>query len=165
MQYLQGDIWNYHKRQVLNKKSYIIIPTNLGFKKDGNNVMGRGLAYQCATKYPEIPKIYGEFCKNRIKNDIKKQLLVLNDYRLIMFPTKKIILEAPHLSWKQFSDTETIEKSLIELVNLQEFKDGHIMYVPLVGAGNGGLDKQSIINLLKKYLSNKLNVYIVDKNL
>ena len=161
MQIIQGDIWKFHKREILGKKSYIVIPTNLGFKKDGSNVMGRGIAFQCQTKFPEIPKIYGQFCYKRVKENIKQQLFILEDYRIIMFPTKKLILEAPHLSWNQMSDFQTIEKSLTELINWTKFNES-IIYIPFVGAGNGGLNKFDVKICLQNYLANKNNVYVVD---
>lgn len=161
MQIIQGNIWNFHNREVLNKKSYIIIPTNLGFTKDKSNVMGRGLALECKNKFPEIPKIYGDFCYKRVVENIKEQLFILENYKMIMFPTKKIILEAPHLSWKQMSDFNTIEKSLTELINWEKFNES-IIYIPFVGAGNGSLKKYDVKKVLEKYLSNKNNVYVVD---
>jgi len=45
MEIIKGDIWNLHK------VGWIIIPTNGFVKKNGENVMGRGLAKQVKDKY------------------------------------------------------------------------------------------------------------------
>ena len=50
-QVVEGDIWEHHN----DGSRYIVIPTNIGWKTNGHNVMGAGLALQAKTRYPSSP--------------------------------------------------------------------------------------------------------------
>ena len=79
MKWVNGDIWIYHKLG-----STIVIPTNAGWKSDGNNVMGRGLAKQASEKFKDLSLMYGQYCK------IKQPHCYFENKRLILVPSKKL---------------------------------------------------------------------------
>lgn len=141
MKWVNGDIWIYWK---LGK--IIVIPTNAGWKSDGSNVMGRGLAKQASEKIIELPFRYGNDCIKR------EPYQYYEDIRLILVPTKPLNEEQPYLSWKQDANKETITDSLIWLnENVESFKSDKV-YVPILGAGNGKMDKNMVKLLMDKYL-------------
>lgn len=158
MRKIKSDIWSFHKND-----NFIVIPTNMGFKKNGENVCGRGIAYQCKLKYPNLPVWYGKVLIKRLQNNDNRNLVIENTNNLILFPTKKLDVANPHLSWKQSSDLETIEKSCIELKAFSE-KNKQNIYLPLVGCGNGNLDKADVMPIIDKYFSDSDNVFLVENN-
>ncbi len=119
----------------------IVIPTNAGWKHNGENVMGRGIAAQIAKLIPDLPRIYGEHCKNL------NPRVYLVEHRLIMLPSKPLIKAEPHMSWNQDADPNTVKESLIWLQE-QEKQLPNEVYVPIIGAGNGNLDKSMIKGLM-----------------
>jgi hypothetical protein len=142
MRWVKGDIWIYHK---LGK--IIVIPTNAGWKSDGSNVMGRGLAKQASEKFPELPFRYGDCCKRLEPHQYFK------DCHLILIPSKKLNEQQPYLSWQHESDKDTIITSLAWLqIHVKEF-EGDKIYVPILGAGNGGMQKGLIKEIMDKYLT------------
>ena len=53
--YIKDDLWKYE-----GKADLIVISTNSYIKKDGELVMGRGLALQAKNRYPELPRLFGQ---------------------------------------------------------------------------------------------------------
>ena len=141
------DIWEWHVQG-----HYIVIPTNLGYKSNGHNVMGRGLAQDAAYRYPDIPKIYGEYCRSRTTGS---GVMLIHEHRLVLFPTKPLDKKNPQLSWRQSSSLDTIESALMEINSTVDMiEDPHCQVVfPLVGCGNGNLDPEDVLPLLRRYLN------------
>jgi len=127
---------------------YVVIPTNIGWKSNGENVMGTGLAQQAAERFSELPKMYGKWCKE------KGDSIFVNDrLRVICAPTKLLNEEQPHLSWQKPSDPNLILRSYIKLQKLAEkwsnkdcSKEG-IKYIktPILGAGKRDILKKEAI--------------------
>ncbi|CZE46271.1 macro domain-containing protein [Campylobacter geochelonis] len=116
-------------------------------------VMGAGIAYEFRLRYPNMYEKYLNLCNfdnpNRIKtgnlwlytpsnNEIQSFKQILN------FPTKN--------HWKFPSKIEFIEAGLNKFS--QTYKDKGITSIafPLLGADKGGLDKEVVLNLMKKKL-------------
>jgi hypothetical protein len=141
-----GDIWKYRG------KGYIVIPTNLGWRKDGSNVMGRGLAAQAASLYPGLAERYGEMCRQYGE---RLSCVVVSGYDtpLILFPVKPLNKEAPWLSWRSMANLTLIEQNTKCLVDLEkDLKDDLPILVPAVGCGNGGLALRDVLPILERYL-------------
>lgn len=140
-----GNIWDF-----ITINTPIIIPTNIGWKNTGENVMGRGLAKQAAERYPDLALWYGTLCRQYwggtpvIRHPV---------HPLIMFPVKPLNDNKPYYSWASRADLELIEKSTQQLATL-ETMDSHI-YVSMVGCGNGGLDIDDVFPLLSRYLDDE----------
>lgn len=153
-----GDIMSYRGR------GYIVIPTNLGWRKDGSNVMGRGLARLVASIYPQLPKEYGGICQ---KYGAKTTCVVISgfDTALIMFPVKPLNAEAPWMSWKSGASLELIERSAKHLAELEPSLPGKIpIAVPAVGCGNGGLDLSDVKPILEKHLTSDRFILILEES-
>ena len=166
MQELTGDIW-----ELATRYDGIVIPTNIGWKSDGKNVMGRGLARQASRRWPELPEVYGKFCMTY--RDATPIML----YRppngrwcdmLLLLPVKPLDQKQPYLSWRQPACLNLITKSIMALGNFasqytQPSGEGTVMpfiepnssriLVPSVGCGNGGLDESSVLPLLCEHLT------------
>ncbi len=157
-----GDIWSYAK------DSCIVIPTNAGYRMDGTNVMGRGVAQQAAEKYPELPLWYGGRCRV-YGNDACFPYPEMKP-KLILFPTKPLNKKEPWLSWKQKSSITLIEKSTELLVAISEREldtaNGKPRIVlPAVGCGNGGLELGEVVPILKKHLVSDRFILVLEKDL
>ena len=142
MNKVKGDIWDYYKT------CPIVIPTNLGWDKCENNVMGAGLAKQAKERFPYLPVKYGEFL---INNPNHHGVVIYDEYRLICFPTKRRNDYAPWMSWTNSSDLELIEQSCIHLLEATAIFS-YCVAIPPVGCGCGGLKLEDVEKVLDKYL-------------
>lgn len=143
MREVVGDIWSFHPA------SYVVIPTNIGYTKEGANVMGAGVAKQAAAKFPGLADWYGSMCQ---RYGAATPVITVVQRHLILFPVKPLNPEAPWLSWKFYASLELIKRSAAEL-EATEFMDGEEVAVPLVGCGNGKLKESSVFPILRRYLS------------
>jgi hypothetical protein len=140
---ITGDIWSLAEAW----DAMVVVPTNTGWKKDGSNVMGRGVALQAATRFSELPMKYGAICRNE-----RPAVRLMPKYGLIMFPTKPRT-SRPWLDWQEKADLGVIERSTEELRDLPG--KSPIVVLPLVGCGNGQLCEGDVVPILFKYLSNR----------
>lgn len=165
---INDNIWNYNQR-----KNIIVILTNLGYTIKGLNVMGAGLALQFATKYPQVLKTYGDWCKRRRKEKFPDLLFCISfsteTATFLLFPTKPLNEADPSRSFKQNSSIELIEQSCLqlrELIKKSEHKLirlGGKVYMPYPGCGNGKLDKRDIKPILDKYFSDTDLLVLCDR--
>lgn len=135
MQYIDGDIFEYHKQP----NSAICIPTNGIVKRNGELVMGAGMALLAKQKFPELPYRLGRLVK---ENGLRVEYFP--EYRLFAFPTKQ--------NWKENGDIELIRKSAFELDDSVHKLGIKKVYLPRVGAGLGKLDWREVHKNLNKIL-------------
>lgn len=113
-------------------------------------VMGKGIALQFKTQFPNNYKVYHKVCKERGLQI--GQLLIIKDSSLLY--GEKIIINFPtKTDWRKPSEYDYIEKGLQELVKLIEERSIKSIAIPPLGAGNGGLDWHTVQVLLETYLS------------
>ena len=157
----------------LGQDHAIVIPTNIGWTKDGNNVMGRGLAKQAAKRYPNLPQVIGERYKmlhsgrTRLgKPSVNENppvfiIRVPGDFELVFLPVKKLVRPA-YLSWKNPADLQFIAKGLHYLRDntIAKLKKPRLA-IPLVGSGNGRLDKKAVRLTIERILGDLDNVTLV----
>lgn len=138
-----GDLWDMYADD-----KWIVITTNIGWKKDGCNPMGAGIARQAASKYPDLPAWYGKKCK---KHRDKIGVVTYDIGRLILFPTKPFNPDRPWASWMSDSSLELIEKSVEQLsVCIDELDDIDKVGIPLVGCQNGNLSRSDVLPILNR---------------
>ncbi|MGD2071981.1 MAG: ADP-ribose-binding protein [Candidatus Thorarchaeota archaeon] len=143
MKVLKGNIWKYKDR------GYIVIPTNGFVKKNGEAVMGAGLAKQSKEKFPDLPKRLGEHIEGQ-GNVIK----VFNEYGLITFPVKT--------NWWENANLDLIWKSALTLA--KEFDEPYNLgadiniYMPKVGCGNGKLNWKEVEPIIKNQLGHIVTI-------
>ena len=146
MRIAQGqNLWNLHE-----SGGWVVIPTNLGWKRNGDNVMGRGLALQAKAKFPNLPSEYGMFCRWRSEEVSRTGLLCIDRGRkLILAPTKPLRVDSPWLSWQGKSSKALVVRSLEELKGW--FANNRCnLGLPLLGTGNGCLNREEIRDLIMR---------------
>jgi len=151
--------------------TYTLVTTNLGWKSNGENVMGAGCALEAATRFPGLPAWYGTICQQIAASKFSpdsRQLIPVAPHNVVpakgwlgCFPTKPLDRKNPALSWKGKSTLDQIEQSCIALKEcLQRWQ--RPVYMPMPGCGNGGLSPREVRPLLLKYFKkvSNLTVYI-----
>ena len=149
MLHATGDIWKW-----LDDGCHLVIPTNIGWRMDGSNVMGAGLAKQAATRYPKLDKWYGMIC-SACQHITPVCLADVPDAPLIMFPVKPLNREAPNLSWKSGANVDLIYKSTKQLASFRLIRR---IALPMVGCGNGGLDPELVRPILAANLDDRFTL-------
>lgn len=147
-----GDLWTWN-----HEGRWIIICTNIGWKKDGSNPMGAGVARVAAEKYPELPAWYGRRCK---KYEARTAVAPYHEGRLFLFPTKPLDEEQPWMSWKNDACTTLIRKSCLQLVKLADIMEekGHFLVqigLPMPGCGNGNLTQRQVLPIITDILDDR----------
>jgi hypothetical protein len=133
---IQGDIWDCCGPP----GGAICIPTNLMTKRNGEAIMGAGLAKQCADRIPEAPRLLGEaLSKPGLVHAIGKW----NNLDVLSFPTKR--------DWRDRSDIQLIAAAAQEL---KESNYKHFI-IPEVGCGKDELNwERDVKPVLAKILAN-----------
>jgi len=111
--------------------------------------MGAGLAKEAKQKFPSVPQTYGKLCK--LCRDRTPPLVMRNE-KILLFPTKPLNADSPHLSWKSHSCPDLIERGMADLYKgnwPQELKR-RIVFTPL-GCSNGRLNPKDILPIMFKY--------------
>lgn len=130
------------KGNIFNTKAQTIVNT---INCDG--VMGKGIALVFKLRYPKLFDLYKEYCKSKLIGIGKLWLYKgeVNEPWVLNFPTK--------FHWKYPSKMEYIEKGLQKFVDTYKDKGITSIAFPLLGTHNGGLDKEEVLALMKRYLN------------
>jgi hypothetical protein len=142
MKIIKGNIWDYWKQG-----HWIVIPTNGFIKKNGECVMGRGLALQAKDKFTHLSRKLAENLK------IKHTCYQFYPERIFSFPVK--------YNWWEKADLKLIEKSAKSLSTIFSwcgafyYCDKKTVYLPKVGCGNGNLNWNDVNPILDKYLDER----------
>ena len=164
-----GDIW-----ELVEEGFHLVIPVNIGWTHKGANVMGRGLAKQAVDVYGhgvaewlgktqrEVYEVFKE--SGNDPNDPETIALFLFSHEkhpLIFFPTKPLNTDAPNLSWQDDADIDIIRGGLAKFSHFLSEMGINKAAVPLLGAGNGGLDPGMIKELIEEVLGGDHRVAVV----
>ncbi|MDO5617041.1 MAG: macro domain-containing protein [Cruoricaptor ignavus] len=114
-------------------------------------IMGKGIALQFKNQFPENYKAYVKACEN---NEIGIGKLFVFEEETLLSGKKMIINFPTKTTWRKPSEYSYIEKGLEDLVKIIKTKNIKTIAIPPLGAGNGGLDWNTVKTLLKKYLAN-----------
>lgn len=109
-------------------------------------IMGAGIALEFKYRYPEMFDKYVEHCNNK-RIEIGKLWVyeVPNSAQKVLnFPTKQ--------HWKYPSKYEYLEKGLRKFVETYKEKNINSIAFPMLGALNGGLDPDKVLDLMHEYL-------------
>ena len=140
MKELTGDIWDYY-----DKGNWVVITTNGFVKKNGEAVMGRGVAQQAKQRYPDLPKRLGD-CLRALGNHVTLQ----PSCGLLTFPVKH--------NWWEKADLELIEQSCKELRDMASVLKP-LIYLVRPGCSNGKRDWLTEVKpILEKYLDDRFVV-------
>lgn len=126
----------------------ICITTNGFLKKNGEGVMGAGVAKQAAIKYPAMPGLLGHGL-TMLGNNV----FVLGDFdkkTFVAFPVKHKFFEV--------ADIALIEKSCKQLMDLVESRGWNNVCTVRPGCGNGKLNWQDVKSICEKYFDDRITI-------
>ena len=125
-----------------------VITTNGLVKKNGEAVMGRGVAKQAAERYRELPRLLGERLR-QVGNHVSLFIfgLVSGDELIISFPVKH--------NWWEKAAPELIKRSAKELVRLADKYEWQVVVLPRPGCGNGGLRWEDVKPIVEPLLDGR----------
>jgi len=148
MKFIQDNIFNI-------TCDALFIPTNGSIKKNGDAVMGKGLAKQTADKWPHIPARLGCLLQD---GNHTYCLYQRERGHIYSFPTKN--------NWQEKASLKLIEQSLNELNILVETHNWNKILLPKIGCGCGQLNWESqVLPLIKRTITEKTNeiLWIVER--
>lgn len=129
-----GDLWEAHK-----DGNWVAVTTNGDLRKDGENVMGKGIALQAKQRFPDLPKRIGAGIAAN-----GNHVQVFEDIKVISFPTK--------YSWRYHSSLLLIKQSAEELSQLDLLGQ---VYMPRPGCGEGRLYWPDVRPIIKPILDDR----------
>ena len=135
-----GDLWTYPNADAR------VITTNGTVKKNGECVMGRGCASEAATRWPEIPKMLGDWITAQ-GNRVVLLTETPDGKPLYTFPVKH--------HWTEKADIDLIRHSAEDLAACV----GNVTVVmPRPGCGNGRLKWDDVKLVLTPILDDRFHV-------
>lgn len=137
------------------------ITTNGFIKNNGNLVMGAGVAGQAQTRWPELPRVWGEFYSNKkgyhrvgaCTQDEPPDVFAgpdVGDFWLVSYPVK--------YNWYEEADLFLIERSAKQLVELIELTGWKRVLLPRPGCGNGRLKWEDVKPVIEPILDDRVTV-------
>lgn len=131
---INGNIFNSKAQTIVNTVNCV-------------GVMGKGIALVFKLRYPSMFEVYQEYCKRKLIAVGKLWIYKgePSDPWVLNFPTKT--------HWKLPSEYEYIEKGLQKFIDTYKEKGITSIAFPLLGAFNGGLDKDRVMDIMISYLS------------
>lgn len=139
----------YVKMNIFESPAQVIVNT-----VNTVGVMGKGIAKQYKTFYPEMFKEYQKFCEAKLLEVGKLWIYKTENKWILNFPTKK--------HWRNPSKIEYIEEGLQKFVDTYKEKGIRSISFPPLGCGNGGLNWENEVKpLMEKYLKDiDIDVFI-----
>ena len=143
---IKGNIFNTKAQTIVNTVNCV-------------GVMGKGIALVFKLRYPTMFDIYKQHCSANLI-DIGKLWLYksVDDAPWVLnFPTKT--------HWKLPSEYSYIERGLQKFVSSYQEKGITSIAFPILGANNGGLDKDVVLDLMVRYLKEcdiPVEIYLYD---
>lgn len=131
---INGNIFNSKAQTIVNTVNCV-------------GVMGKGIALVFKLRYPNMFEQYQKYCAQHLI-EVGKLWIYKGeetDPWVLNFPTKT--------HWKLPSEYEYIEKGLQKFVDSYKEKGITSIAFPLLGAFNGGLDKDRVLEIMRNYLS------------
>lgn len=143
MREIEQDLWT-------SEADALVITTNGFVKKNGEAVMGRGVAKEAATRFPDLPRLLGDAIK-RGGNHVVSLLVPIEGPVIISMPVK--------VDWREAALPNLILRSCEELVKLADgFPRWETICLPRPGCGNGGLNWDDVKRTIESVLDDRFIV-------
>lgn len=131
---IKGNIFNSTAQTIVNTVNCV-------------GVMGKGIALVFKLRYPNMFEQYKAYCTQNLIT-IGKLWLYKGE------PEKPWVLNFPTKThWKLPSEYSYIELGLQKFVSAYKEKGISSIAFPLLGANNGGLDRNKVLSIMEHYLS------------
>ncbi len=138
--YIEGDLFSSPAQVIVNTVNTV-------------GVMGKGIALEFKSRYPEMFDSYREMCDQKLLTVGKLMLYRAPDHWILLFPTKE--------NWRNPSKISYIEAGLQHFVQVYANKSINSIAFPRLGCGNGGLAWEDVKPIMEKYLKPlPITVYI-----
>lgn len=108
-------------------------------------VMGKGLALQFKTEYPDMFTAYAEICERKLLDIGKLWLYKTDDKWILNFPTK--------YDWRFPTDERYLELGLQKFLATYRQRGITSIAFPLLGANNGKLNPKVSLEIMLHYLN------------
>ena len=143
------------KGNIFNTKCKVLVNT-----VNCVGIMGKGMAFECKQRYPDMYKQYKISCDNGLIKPGHLQLWKKSEPWILNFPTKK--------DWKHPSKIEYLKLGLKKFNETYSQKYITSVAFPILGASLGGLEKNEVLDLMKEFLdplaeSIDIEIYEFDK--
>jgi len=142
MQLERGNMWS-----IFFDTDIFMITTNPIIKKDGGVVMGRGIALEAKTRFPDLPYDFGDELKISQNYQEEPRVGYINTYeqtQIWYFMVKE--------HWAAPASTEIIHESVQKLnwYHNKRYNEWQNIRIDLnfPGIGNGGLPREQVLPLL-----------------
>lgn len=123
-----------------HKDALKCITTNGIIKKNGELVMGAGIAREAARRYPELPIIFARHIEEH-----GNTVCVVPKLNIASFPTKH--------HWRDKSDIELIKRSCYQLIDAAYSNWYETTILPKPGCSNGGLSWPYVESVISNILT------------
>lgn len=147
----QGDIFEISRKF---RNPCIVVPTNRQLKSDGKLVMGGGLAKAAkihAEKYDiDISKVWGKEIEKAFP--YHKPIIIHQNLSFMGVHTK--------VHWKDPSTFQLVSHAMNNIGIEAEVFEGVQFLIPLLGAGLGGLNTQTITEYITARISHNMVLVI-----
>lgn len=130
----------------IGRGEVVCVTTNGFVKRNGEVVMGRGIALQIQRRYPSVPKHLGSLIR---KHGNRPMIIgtIRQKTKLVSFPVKH--------NWWEDADLQLIEDSCIKLVAMADKFGWEEVILPRPGCGNGNLEWEQVYPILSKYFDDR----------
>lgn len=146
-----GEAW----KMAWNQDFDVLCITTNGFvKKNGECVMGRGIAKQMKEMYPELPRLLGR----RIQEDGNRCARLMTLFRGALNSSLQIVSFPVKHNWFENADLELIAKSAKEIVAMADEDQWSKILIPRPGCGNGKLSYADVEPVLKELLDDRFYI-------
>lgn len=142
---IQGNLWDYYITH-----GWLMVTTNGDVNSKGRAVMGRGVAYQAASRFPDLSKDLAYFLR-----DVGNIPVILHKYLMMTLPVKH--------HWHELADIQLIRNSCNYLVGRLADTNIEKIYMPRPGCGNGGLIWEKVKPEIETILDNRFVVVEIGK--
>jgi len=136
MKLAKGDMWSAY-----DEADWFCITTNATINKNGELVMGRGIALEAKTRFPELARRLGDIftsVADMLPNCWYGLILVDN---IVAFQTK--------VDWKNQSDLDLIKFSTGLLAEMATEHLNEQFHLNFPGIGNGGLKREDVLPIIQ----------------
>ena len=140
MLHVIGNLWSFQAAGFP-----VCVTTNGVVKKNGELVMGAGIALQAKNLFPAIPLKAG----NAVKT-YGNQVYYFTEENLFTFPTKH--------HWREDSDIDLIKASCWQISAIAYAHEFNRIYLPRPGCANGGLEWSYVESIIGNLLDDRFTV-------
>lgn len=123
----------------------LVIPVNWTANRNGDAVMGAGVAKQAADRRPDLPFRLGQVISDFPDDPHVCTFAAWPGKKLITFPTKR--------HWRNRSDINLISSMAEQL--LEDAAGMLTIALPRLGCGRGGLSWDQVRPILERYLDDR----------